>query len=246
MKKKPKAAKPRKDCHRDFVTDTLGSVAAGFMMAGAMGRLNGNFGQSLAWKRSLLTFSILESGRIRIDGQWIEFLRKRFHEGEEFGIKLVSCLLEPALPHPFPPTRVDYMRDGSVSVNREYDYRSKFPGAKLANRLLELVGLYTLSSLDDGALDLDPIKDGGRTPAEMTAIRKAAKLSREKLAKCRVAPFQTIPPQPPGDSPSVINRRWTNRRFCLCSQRADNPTGAKFCQYCGGSLPPPKPEGKSS
>jgi len=226
--KKPKAAKlPRKDCRRDFVTDALGSVAAGFMMAGAMGRLNENLGRSLTFRRSLFTFSILESGRIRIDGQWIEKLRKRFHEGEEFGIKLVSRLLGPALPVAFPQTRVDYWRDGSVSVNREYDYRSRF----LNFACCRVCGRVKIPDTEGGLYQMPDGKSWicGTCDKEM-----------------QVEPFQTIPPRPPGDSPSVINRRWGERRFCICSQKKDNPLNALFCQHCGGSLLPSEPERKPS
>lgn len=116
---KKKAAKPThvrpagdesstpKTYRRDFVDNILGSAAAAFMMANAMGKLDGAFGRSMTWKRSLLTVSLHESGRIEVTGQWAEFLKRRFHEGEEIGIKLVSRLFGVSIP-PRPPQTVDH------------------------------------------------------------------------------------------------------------------------------------------
>ncbi len=121
---------PPKTYRRDFVDDALGSVAAGFMMASAWSRWAGLFERSATWKRSLLTVSIRESGRIEVTGQWIEFLKRRFREGEAIGIRLVDRLFGGTVTggEPF-SGRVDYYRDGSISAAnpREYDYRSPFP-----------------------------------------------------------------------------------------------------------------------
>lgn len=113
---------PPKVYRRDFMDDALGSVAAGFMMANAMNRLT--------WKRALFTFTILQSGKLELGGQWIDFLRRRFHEGEAIGIRLVDRLFDgaPQSDEPF-SHRVDYFRDGSVEIAkpREYNFRSAFP-----------------------------------------------------------------------------------------------------------------------